>query len=912
MQTVESSRVAERSNASVSATGVSNGSPVGGTRNGSPAGLARNGMPVGGGVNGSPMSVLGVEVPQHINILSAIWRYKWAALIPAILGLVIGLIVFTQLPETYRSTTRLIIQNDRPAVVDQVTGDVIGGVPPIEVVNAQVTSDEVLRQAFKSPKLEGFRSLFDDDMAKFASASIKALELEPEVEDVRSAQQLVLLMHYEHINDELCPKAVAAFSDALQDYYIEQVRGSRSSIMELLNNAVDKRLAELKDLEQRYVAFRRQSKLTWDVEQRAINPHREQQLSLLAQQSEVRQQQERLQEELAMVAAITKEKLIDPIFTLKTIGQLLEKKLAIPLEDVDRSRLGEGDSELAWIQLRKELVPLQIEKVKLEAELGENHSRVQDIAKQYEMLSEELGKLTEAESERIRILREERRSAGDLSGKAAEAVKAVIYAMQAENDLLSKRIESLDDSIVREKNLAAQIADQENQDLVFRSEIDRLRTLTDTLLAQIGNLTVNEDKGGIVARTLVKPSDAYKVGPRGVVCLGIGSLLGLALGCGIALILEANANTFRNPDDVGILLGAPVLTHLPYFKGKSSKKLRKSDYRFGHLDPHLAVVHSPTSVPAEAVRSCRTSVFFELGSGGGKILQLTSPLPGDGKSTISQNLAAAIAQSGKSVLVIDCDLRKPRLGENFSVADRIGLTNVLNGECDPQDAIHESGVERLSVMPSGPIPVNPAEALSLPEMPELLSVLREQYDFIILDTPPLLVVTDASIVAGYADGVILALRIRRKSKPNAKEAMSILRGVQANVVGVIVNNSDEASSSDGYAGRGYYRYGKYTDHYRRSSKLDKVAEPFLVGGQSANGSPKPSRISGPSVAAASGSPKSGSPKSGSPKSGSPKSGSPRPAATKSKPTPPPVSVHDDGQASSAHGPPQTDSEQLKT
>jgi Mrp family chromosome partitioning ATPase len=155
--------------------------------------------------------------------------------------------------------------------------------------------------------------------------------------------------------------------------------------------------------------------------------------------------------------------------------------------------------------------------------------------------------------------------------------------------------------------------------------------------------------------------------------------------------------------------------------------------------------------------------------------------------------------------------------------DKLGLTNVLNGECQWQEACHATALGHLDVMPSGPIPANPAEALTLPEMAETLNELREHYDYIVIDTPPLLVVTDPSIVASMSDGVLMTLRVRRKSRVNAKEAVNILQSVGGNLIGCAINNSDEASSSDGYRGYGYYRYSRYAKkYYRRGGNTGEI------------------------------------------------------------------------------------------
>ncbi len=319
------------------------------------------------------------------------------------------------------------------------------------------------------------------------------------------------------------------------------------------------------------------------------------------------------------------------------------------------------------------------------------------------------------------------------------------------------------------------LAQVEQENEAQLREIERTRDLLEQLEEQMARVKLTEEDGGTTVVELTAPSPPYKVAPSLLRCLGLGTYLDWHWASGLALLLEKNANTFRDPDEIAEILGVPVLTHVPYFKGRSNKTLKKGEEDpFDRLDPYLAVVHMPASVAAEAIRSCRTSVFFETAGAGGKIIQVTSPLPGDGKSTIAGNLACSIAQSGKRVLAIDCDLRRPQLTDNFAFANELGLTNVLNGDCDPHEASHATPIPNLFMMPSGPIPANPAEALTLPEMNDLLQMLRDEYDYIIVDTPPLLVVTDPSITASMVDGVVLALRIRRKSKPNARESINIL------------------------------------------------------------------------------------------------------------------------------------------
>jgi capsular exopolysaccharide synthesis family protein len=425
----------------------------------------------------------------------------------------------------------------------------------------------------------------------------------------------------------------------------------------------------------------------------------------------------------------------------------------------------------------------------------------------------------------------------DPVARARESVKAVLLAAQAEEELLKTQLADLEEQIAAEKALAIELAKDEQENLDLLRQIDRTRALMNQLGDQMARVSLTEEEGGTSVIELTEPTPAYQVGPNLTRSLGVWTCIGLAIGVGLALLLEKNANTFRDPEEIAEMLGVTILTHIPFFRGRIRKAAKGEINPYKDLDPHLAVVHSPASITAEAIRSCRTSIFFETSNDGpgGKIIQVTSPLPGDGKSTIAGNLACSIAQSGKSVLVIDCDLRRPQLTDNFALADATGLTHVLNGDCDPDEASHATPLSTLRVMPSGPIPANPAEALTLPEMHDLLELVREQYDYVIVDTPPLLVVTDPSIMASMVDGVIVALRVRRKSKPNARESMNILRAVGAKILGIVINNSDESSASDGYRGYGYYRYGRYASRYYRRGgggpDKKKSDSPVLVSGR---------------------------------------------------------------------------------
>ncbi len=749
------------------------------------------------------------------NIGAAMWRYRWAVALPMMLGMVAGFLVFLRTDETFRSTTKLMIESDRPAVMDTMTGEVLGGVPSIEIVQAQLFSDEVIVGAFNDPDMLPYH----EDLGDFQGfiKMVKedgALELEPEVSDVKTAQSVVALLHFDSGESELSTRAVVAFSKSLQSYYNKKYSNSREELKKFITDATETLAPQLQKYESQNAEFRKNSTLDFDPEGNPINPHRVRVRELLDQKSKLKQDY--------LDAALTFQTINetvksakDPRVAFDIASQLLDRPLKLPeTSSVNRLSVGADDSELAQMDVRQELAPMKAQRDALAAELGVGHPQVKLLDSQISSLETELKSLGSDRSARLGKLMddEERRTE-----QARDAIASVQIALNNEVNMKKQLLTLLEKEIAEEASRAKTLADMEVDYMALQNKIVGTRELVTQVSESMSRVEMSEtSESETRVIELIAAKGAYLVAPIIWKLVGIGGFLGLALGAGLAFLLEKNANTFRDPDEIAASLGTAVLTHVPFFKKVRNKKDKEGkESPFKDLDPCLAVLHSPSSVVAESVRSLRTAVFFEMASSEGKVLQVTSPLPGDGKSTIAGNLACAIAQSGKSVLAIDCDLRRPQLTDNFVMQEKDGLTNVLNGECTWQEACHSSPLNHLDVMPSGPIPANPAEALTLPEMAETLEELRRHYDYIVVDTPPLLVVTDPSILASMVDGVLLTLRIRRKSKINAREAVNILQSVGANLIGTAINNSDEASSSDGYRGYGYYRYSRYAKKYYR-------------------------------------------------------------------------------------------------
>ncbi|MEH7163233.1 CpsD/CapB family tyrosine-protein kinase [Priestia megaterium] len=230
-------------------------------------------------------------------------------------------------------------------------------------------------------------------------------------------------------------------------------------------------------------------------------------------------------------------------------------------------------------------------------------------------------------------------------------------------------------------------------------------------------------------------------------------------------------------------------------------KAQKND-KMLTLKRRLLAHNSPKDPVAEQYRTIRTNIQFSNVDQDIKTIVVTSSGAEEGKSTTTSNLATVYAQQGLKVLLIDADLRKPTGHYTFRLENHIGLTNVLTRQSTLAQAVQESEIPHLSVLTSGPIPPNPSELLASAQMAELLKEMREQFDMIIFDTPPILAVADAQILANQVDGTILVVSSGKTEKDAALKSKELLSNAQGKLLGVVLNNRKVEE------GNYYYYYGQ--------------------------------------------------------------------------------------------------------
>jgi capsular exopolysaccharide synthesis family protein len=211
---------------------------------------------------------------------------------------------------------------------------------------------------------------------------------------------------------------------------------------------------------------------------------------------------------------------------------------------------------------------------------------------------------------------------------------------------------------------------------------------------------------------------------------------------------------------------------------------------------------NPKSPISEAYRALRTNIQFSSIDEPVKVILVTSAQPEEGKSTTIANLAVTYAQEGKRVLIVDADLRKPTMHRYMSASNRLGLSNLLTGQFKVEDVIMDTYIPNLSLITSGTVPPNPSELLSSKRMVALLSQLREEYDMVLIDSPPILAVTDSQIISAICDGVVMVINHGKVKREAAKRGLSQLEHVKARVLGVVLNNKEISRNESSY----YYYY----------------------------------------------------------------------------------------------------------
>src|SRR5215213_3948747 len=365
--------------------------------------------------------------------------------------------------------------------------------------------------------------------------------------------------------------------------------------------------------------------------------------------------------------------------------------------------------------------------------------------------------------------------------------------------------------------------DQQTRDQIemaaYTQRLETNKQYLNTLLQKQREVQIAQgDKGSEVRIENYSRVPRAPVGPARLRNVMIALVLSLVAGIGLAFLLDFLDDTVKSLEDVDRYIHLPALAMIPASRGGASLKGLPRAANPGPSDSTaLAMIDDVRSPIAESYRHLRTSLLLSSAGQPPKRILVTSSQPSEGKTTTAINTAFMLAQTGVEVLIIDCDLRRPRLHTQFEITNSKGLTTWLSGERDLENLLQTfAKTPNLKILTSGPVPPNPAELLGSEEMRRLLGILSERFAHIIIDSPPAISFTDASILSTMVDGVMLVVHGGRSSRAVVRRAKQQLLDVGAHIFGVVLNNV-KLETQD------YYYAGYYSSYYTTDEDNDQGA-----------------------------------------------------------------------------------------
>ncbi len=434
--------------------------------------------------------------------------------------------------------------------------------------------------------------------------------------------------------------------------------------------------------------------------------------------------------------------------------------------------------------LKAELYDLEAERIALSARYLDEHPQMLSVVEREELARERL------EREIGNVLNSYR-------GRAERAEDVV--------NLLERRLGSVEQQVQRlgthEVTYGALVREAEANRELFDMIANRRKEIELTRNSQHNNIEMLEAAAPPLA----------PIAPNKLALLIAAFGLGLVLATAVALILETFDSSVKSQETLEREFGLTFLGLIPRIKPSlSSRPTKRGPARGQTWSPDTYAHDYPKSVVAESCRSIRTNLTFMATEGPLRTLLVTSPGPREGKTTTSLSIATVMAQSGTRILLVDADMRRPRVHTVFDWTNDVGLTSILVDGVEARTAVRRTPIPNLDILTSGPVPPNPAELMESDRFREVIDKLAQNYDRVIFDSPPVAPVTDATILSSIADGVLLVIRSSVTRKELIGKAVALLSAVNSNIVGAVLNDVDLNSRQNGYH---YYYYYRHYGHY---------------------------------------------------------------------------------------------------
>ncbi|TWU25785.1 polysaccharide biosynthesis tyrosine autokinase [Bythopirellula polymerisocia] len=708
------------------------------------------------------------------NLLELAWQARWLLLLTVLTGLGAAWILLQRVEPRFTSVSRLYIERNMPRILEQEVQ--LGNSASYLYTQAElIRSTPVLAAAAEqgeNASLETFRDV--DNRVAFLRKNI----------DVQVGQNDdIINVSAELANSADAAQLVNSVVEAYISKYAEERRTDTVEVLTILRNEKQRRDAELEARRQELIEFRQQNAaLAVQVGEENVITKR---FSSLAQELD--------RVELELLDAKARYNRTKSMYETPSQRPFLLELASSQQQVANEIR---SESQLS-LDLENKIRDLDLQIASLQSTWGDGHPRVRIMLESREKLQARLDK-----------------QQADIEKNKEAIVSAYVETMSQEYQLLEQKRAELQRNYDSQFKLALQVNSQAAKLALLEESLARTARLTDILDERIKEVNLIEDVGAMNVSILeVAGPTTVPTYPNRTRFLGVGGLLGGLVGFGLAWLRNLMDHRLKSIDEIAQVLQLPVLGALPLSSERAND--RKGRSAIGTV-----LLTHPRSTAAEAFRTLRTAIHFGLARDDAKIICVTSPSPGDGKSTVASNMAIAMAQADQRVLLIDADMRKPTQHTIFEVTCEQGLSTVLTERRPVRELIVSTEVVNLDLLPCGVCPANPVELLNNGFFSELLDKLRLDYDKIVIDSPPVMPVADARVIAAQTDATILVLRADRSTRRMSVASRDELWKVHAQRIGVVVNAvpaRQQSSYSSGYGYGGYGAYGHAGGSYGESA-----------------------------------------------------------------------------------------------
>lgn len=396
---------------------------------------------------------------------------------------------------------------------------------------------------------------------------------------------------------------------------------------------------------------------------------------------------------------------------------------------------------------------------------------------------------------------------GELRKRKSVEGQKIIQSLENNYELALAKERSFKAALRNQERGALDLSNKSIQYGVLQREAESAKEVYDLLVKRFKEAALTEDMKTVNVRVVDKAEiPSIPIKPKKSMNLLLALVLGLTVGTGLAFFSEYLDNTLKTPDDVVNYLRMPYLGMVP-----------EVDDIDTNSPSAVFLRHGPKTIASESIRGLRSNLFFSRADQKPQVILLTSATPQEGKTLVAVNLASSMAQSGCRTLVIDADMRRPRIHQTLGIENEAGLANILSGVSSPEAVIRRTCIENLDVITAGPTPPNPAELLGSKLMTGILDGLRKHYEHIIIDTPPVTAVTDATILSQYSDGVVVISKAFVTPKELVRTAIETLQKVNSKIFGVVLNSVNMDKEGAYYYQYSYYYYYGDGDKKKRSA-----------------------------------------------------------------------------------------------